>query len=263
MAEARLEAGRAPHIAGASAIVYNVYGMFESVNTETTPASGLPLQSLSEQIADLLRVEVLSGHLEGGQKLAQEELATRFDVSRIPVRDALRKLESEGLVTYSRNGGARVARLDGADLEELYEMRLAIEPRNARRAALLLSEDDLSRMEHLLQEMSSAPDAHGWHEAHARFHEALNTASRFKRMNELIENLRKHTERYVRFYQTFAGEAAALAREHERILQTARSHDPDATEEAVRSHLSMVRDKVFAALEQRQAPSHRAGKNGP
>ena len=237
--------------------------MFESVNTDEAPASSFPLQSLSEQIADRLRVEVLSGRLGAGQKLAQEDLATRFDVSRIPVRDALRKLEGEGLVTSSHRGGARVARLDVPDLEELYEMRLALEPRNARRAALLLSEDDVGRMEHRLRELDAAPDADRWHEAHARFHEALNTASGFKRMNEMIENLRKLTERYVRIYQAFAGEGAALSQEHQRILESARSHDPDAAEEAVRSHLSVVRDKVFAALEHRQAPSPPVGRDGP
>ncbi len=240
----------------------NVYGMFESVNTGAAPLSGLLEKPLSEQIADILRAEVLSGRLGAGQKLAQEDLATRFGVSRIPVRDALRKLEGEGLVSSSRRGSARVARLEVPDLEELYEMRLAIEPRNARKAALLLTEDDLSSMEHWLREMDEAPDADRWHEAHTRFHEALNTASGFRRMNEMIENLRKHTERYVRFYQTFAGEGAALSEEHHRILETARSRDPDASEEAVRSHLSLVRDKVFAALE-RQALSHSAGADGP
>lgn len=240
----------------------NVYGMFESVNTGTAPLSGLLEKPLSEQIADILRAEVLSGRLGAGQKLAQEDLATRFDVSRIPVRDALRKLEGEGLVTSSRRGGARVARLELPDLEELYEMRLAVEPRNARRAAMLLQEEDVRSMERLLREMDSAPDAQRWHEAHTRFHESLNTASGFKRMNELIENMRKHTERYVRFYQTFAGDSAALSLEHRRILETARSRDPDATEEAVRSHLSLVRDKVFKALE-REALSHPAETNGP
>lgn len=235
--------------------------MFESVNTGAAPLSGLLEKPLSEQIADILRVEVLSGRLGAGQKLAQEDLATRFDVSRIPVRDALRKLEGEGLVTSSRRGGARVARLELPDLEELYEMRLAIEPRNARRAAVALNEDDLRSMEQQLQAMDSAPDADRWREAHTRFHESLNTASGFKRMNELIENLRKHTERYVRFYQTFAGEGAALSEEHRRILETARSRHPDATEEAVRAHLSLVRDKVFKALE-REASSHPAETDG-
>lgn len=226
--------------------------MFESVKGAAHDDSTLRLPSLSDQVADRLRAEVLNGRLPAGQRLAQEELAVRFDVSRIPVRDALRKLENEGLLTSSPRTGARVADLDASDLEELYEMRLAVEPRNVRRAALLLSTEDVARLEHWLGEMGSAPDADRWHRAHALFHEALNSASGFKRMNEMIENLRKQTERYVRFFQTFAGEGAALSVEHARILETARSRDPDAAEEAVHSHLRKVRDKVFAALESRR-----------
>jgi DNA-binding GntR family transcriptional regulator len=204
---------------------------------------------LNEQIAARLRDDVLSGRLQAEQRLAQQELAARFRVSRIPVRDALRMLEAEGLVTYHPRHGATVAALTVADLDELYEMRMALEPPNARRAVgALVPSDDTALLDHLQAMKAASDDARAWFQAHARFHRVLNERSGQGRINTLLDNLRRQTERYVRFFQLVEVNASGLLSEHDRIRVAAKQRDPAGVEVATREHLRMVRDKVVAYL---------------
>jgi DNA-binding GntR family transcriptional regulator len=204
---------------------------------------------LNEQIAARLRDDVLSGRLRAEQRLAQQELAARFRVSRIPVRDALRMLEAEGLVTYHPRMGATVAALTVADLDELYEMRMALEPANARRAVrALVPADDTALAEHLSAMKASTDDARAWFQAHADFHRVLNERSGQGRINALLDNLRRQTERYVRFFQMVEDNASGLLSEHDRIRVAAKRRDAAAVETAIRDHLRMVRDKVVDHL---------------
>jgi DNA-binding GntR family transcriptional regulator len=204
---------------------------------------------LNEQIAARLRDDVLSGRLPAEQRLAQQELAARFHVSRIPVRDALRMLEAEGLVTYHPRMGATVTALTVADLDELYEMRMALEPANARRAVrALVPADDTALAEHLRAMKASTDDARAWFQAHADFHRVLNERSGQGRINALLDNLRRQTERYVRFFQLVEDNASGLLSEHDRIRVAAKRRNAAEVETAIREHLRMVRDKVVSHL---------------
>jgi DNA-binding GntR family transcriptional regulator len=204
---------------------------------------------LNEQIAARLRDDVLSGRLPAEQRLAQQELAVRFQVSRIPVRDALRMLEAEGLVTYHPRLGATVAALTVEDLDELYEMRIALEPANARRAVrALVPADDTALAEHLSAMRAAADNARAWFQAHADFHRVLNERSGQGRINALLDNLRRQTERYVRFFQMVEVDSNGLLSEHDRIRVAAGERDAAGVETAIRDHLRMVRDKVVGHL---------------
>lgn len=205
--------------------------------------------TLHEQIAAALRADVLSGHLRADQRLSQSELAKRFRVSRIPVRDALRILEAEGLVEYDPRNGASVAGISSDDLEELYEMRLALEPLNARLAAVRMTSEDVGSMAHHLDAMRRAEDdTPAWFEAHARFHQVLNERSGRKRIVALLDNWRKQTERYLRLYQLLRHDSRGLLDEHQRIHHAAAQEDPELVEQAVREHLQLVRDQVLESF---------------
>ena len=218
------------------------------------------VDTLTEQIADLLRAEVLSGTLRAKQRLGQGEIAERFRVSRVPVRDALRTyearidalriLEKEGLVDYHPRQGASVTDLSPHDLGELYEMRLALEPLNARLAAPHLTEADSDEMgRHLYRMGESEDDPAAWLEAHADFHRVINRRSGRKRINALLEDLRRHTERYVRLYQIVELGFHKLLAEHQRIHRTVAARDPERLEATVKEHLELVRDHVLDYLE--------------
>lgn len=214
----------------------------------------LETRTLAEQVAAHLRDEVLSGRLTAGARLSQEALAEQFHVSRVPIRDALRQLQAEGLVISQPRVGMSVADLSTADLEELYDMRLALEPVVARLATPRLRAADLTTMRRYLDVMSSSGELSAeWFSAHAEFHRALNSRSNRERMCRLVDSLRAQTERYVRVYRFALERADELGAEHELIYRAACGGDANAVAAAVHEHLALVRDRLIAYLRAQRA----------
>ena len=212
-------------------------------------ASLIETRTLAEQIAARVRDDVLSGQLPAGSRLSQEALAEQYAVSRVPVRDALRMLHAEGLISTHPRFGTRVAALSAPDLEELYEMRLALEPLVSRLATPHMRSGDVEQMQRQLETMAAARhDSRAWFVAHAAFHRALNERSGRERMCALVDNLRAQTERYVRAYQVLEWPANELQREHELVVAAVRRGDPDEVAAVVREHLEIVRDRMLDHL---------------
>lgn len=211
----------------------------------------MPLDSrtLAEQIAALLRDDILCGRLEGGQRLSQERLADQFAVSRIPVRDALTELHAEGLITRQTRSGVRVAELSVVDLEELYDMRLALEPVLACLATPRLRSSDVDQMAAQLSIMElSVEPSQGWLDANAAFHRALNLRAGRPRMIALVDKLREQTERYIRQFQVLPGAGQELGVGHGEIFRAVTGGNPEAVASAVRDHMKLVRDRLLVHL---------------
>jgi DNA-binding GntR family transcriptional regulator len=207
-------------------------------------------RTMAEQIAERLREEVLTGRLAAGVRVSQEGLAERYAVSRVPVRDALRILHAEGLVSADPRFGTTVAPLSSRDLDELYEMRVALEPAASRLATAHLREEDLEAMRAQLEAMrANEQSSAAWFDAHAAFHRLLNERSGRPRMCALVDSLRAQTERYVRAYQELDWPDAELNADHERILRAAEEGDADVVADVVREHLQVVRERMFQHLE--------------
>lgn len=225
--------------------VYNIVAETQDLETRT----------LAEQIAARLRDDVLVGRLAAGERLSQERLAEQFQVSRVPIRDALRQLQAEGLLVAHARLGTSVAALSAPDLEELYEMRLALEPVVARLATPRLRPEDLSAMREHLDFMRGPGDLSAeWFSAHAAFHHALNVRSGRERMCRLVDSLRGQTERYLRVYLGELERADELGAEHELIYEKAKAGDADAVAAEVHKHLVLVRDRVLAYLDAHRRP---------
>ena len=204
---------------------------------------------MAQQVAERLREDVLSGRLAAGERLSQERLAEQFQVSRVPIRDALRELQAEGLVVVNGRHGTSVATLSGPDLEELYEIRLALEPVVARLATPHLRPEDVAAMREHLDFMRGSGDlSPEWFSAHAAFHHALNVRSGRARMCQMVDSLRGQTERYLRVYRGELERADELGAEHELIYEKARVGDADAVADEVYEHLVLVRDRVLDYL---------------
>jgi DNA-binding GntR family transcriptional regulator len=217
-------------------------------------ASLIETRTLAEQIAAHVRDDVLSGQLPAGRRLSQEALAAQYAVSRVPVRDALRMLHAEGLISTHPRFGTRVAPLSALDLEELYEMRLALEPLVSRLATPRMRSRDVEEMQRQLETMAaSRHDSRGWFIAHAAFHRALNERSGRERICALVDNLRAQTERYVRAYQVLEWPATELQHEHELILAAVRQGDPEKVAAVVCEHLEIVRGRMLDYLRVRDA----------
>lgn len=170
---------------------------------DTTPAlppfsGGMPaVVSVEEAVTGALRNAILRGDLVPGQRLLQEQLADRFGVSRIPLRDALRRLESEGLVRSDPRHGAYVAELSVADVREIYELRELLEARCMRSAVRALTDEQaeaIIAMSEAMDRPSVTPE-----EGRARrraFYAALYAHGGKPRMLELILRLRDDVHRY-------------------------------------------------------------------
>lgn len=195
-------------------------------------------ESAAARVADSLRERVSSGRLAPGTALSQSGLAEEYGVSRIPVRDALQQLAGEGLVEL-RSATAVVTPLSIDDLQELYELREAVEPVATRLAVPRVGRAGVARMTRLLAVMDDpALGPGGWLETNAAFHAEVYTLAGRPRMIALVEQLRRLTDRYVYLHLDVIGQVGHLQEEHREILDAVKAQDAAAAAELTRAHLA-------------------------
>jgi len=162
---------------------------------ETRPLS----QTAQDLVLEAMRGAILNGIVAPGARLRQEELAEAFGTSRIPVREALRALEYEGLVTSEPHRGFTVTSLDADDIEEVYELRILLESHAVRLAIPMMTDEDLSDLEELFQAMQSAPGPDEQLVARERFYIRLYSITARPRLVGLIARLRQEVARALRW----------------------------------------------------------------
>src|SRR5262250_2935783 len=121
------------------------------MSLSTTPESAIPRQSLTSAVADKLRDQIIRGEIAEGTQLRQDAIATQYQVSRIPVREALRQLDAEGLIAIVPNRGAVVPALSPDDIEEIFLIRALFEPEVLKRSIPHLTEEDLAEADAVLR----------------------------------------------------------------------------------------------------------------
>ena len=120
------------------------------MDLETASDSAIPRQSLTSAVADKLRDQMIRGEIPEGAQLRQDAIATQYQLSRMPVREALRQLDAEGLIAIAPNRGALVPALSPDDIEELFSIRALLEPEVLNLSVLRLTEEDFSEAEAVL-----------------------------------------------------------------------------------------------------------------
>jgi DNA-binding GntR family transcriptional regulator len=158
-------------------------------------------QTVDREVYDQLRQAILRGRLPPGEWLRQEELASTFGVSRMPIRDALRTLCAEGLVELLTHRGFRVAPLTAEELEELYAMRMGLEGLAARLAAARMTPAVLERMAQVLEQLEPlcrSNDLEAYLLAEAEYHHTCYSASGRQRLCHSVADLRERAARYLR-----------------------------------------------------------------
>jgi DNA-binding GntR family transcriptional regulator len=186
-------------------------------------------QTLRERITESLRESIVKGELKPGERLQEIEIASSYDTSRTPVREAFRQLESEGFIVIRPRRGAVVSPITAKDIREFYEVKSVLESFAARKAALLISSDDIDRMEQLNNELRNCyerSDISGMVPVHNEFHEIFTRASGNQRLITLIDGLVKQFQRYrIALSHTDAVEESIQL--HEQIVQAFRERDAD------------------------------------
>jgi DNA-binding GntR family transcriptional regulator len=193
--------------------------------------------TIQQAVADAVRTRVISGQLPAGTRIDQDALAAEFSVSRMPVREALRQLGAEGFVTILPHRGAIVTALSPSEVEEIYEIRAALEGVAAHHASQALTSDDLDRLRKVLAAMRNEKQIDTWVALNAEFHNTINQASMRPRLLELIQRFREQSQPYIRLYVQRLHKSAQARKEHRAILEALSDRDADRAEAAVRAHL--------------------------
>ena len=200
----------------------------------------LEQRTLVDAVVARLREAILEGELLPGDPLVLRDLASRMSVSVMPVRDALRRLVAEGLIEYSPHRGARVTPVSGADLEELYELRIAIETAAVRSAVPRLAEDDYRRLRAILECNEDPRDSEAdlkSRQAHQDFHFGIYDLGRSRWLKRVVPPLWEASERYRRLGVRRRGSPEYRWREHGEILDRMRAGDVEGAAQTLEAHL--------------------------
>ncbi|KAF1048465.1 MAG: putative D-xylose utilization operon transcriptional repressor [Herbaspirillum frisingense] len=204
-------------------------------------AKGLP-----QIIRDQLRYEILNGTLPAGMQLRQDALAERFHTSRLPVREALRQLESEGLVTYRRNRGAVVAGMDVHQLCEIMDIRIALECHAARIAVPNMVQRDFAHLQEILDLYNASDSVAEWGEYNRRFHLALCAPANNTKLRRLIEEFCLNTDRYTHEMMSLATGKEAPQADHYDILEACRQRDAARVAALLERHIMETKNNLLA-----------------
>jgi len=207
-----------------------------------TAPRGLPAW---HQVKLALHHGIMSGTIAGGTHLVQSVIADEFAVSTRQVREALRDLAAEGFVRIDARGAAVVSQLCRSDLEDIYQIRLLLEPVVVARVAAGAREDTVIRAVKLLAAMESETDAERWAFLDSGFHRAIGESGNSPRLAALLENLRELSARYVQHSILAVPDRARESNaEHEAIMRAVMKGDPEAAADAMFRHL----DGTLSAL---------------
>ena len=207
-------------------------------------------RTLAEKAYDTLHTAIVTGALRPGARLPIEELAEHLEMSPMPIREAVRRLDAVGLVENVPHRGARVKDLSVTDLAEVYEVRLSLETTAIRRAAERFSDGQLEQARVSLAMLEAMADdaSVATSEAHARFHFALYEAAESVWLLRVIRPVWQVSERYALEWP-HARRLAERAAEHREMLAACEAHDPDRAAIALRDHLATTANSLAAAME--------------
>jgi DNA-binding GntR family transcriptional regulator len=199
-----------------------------------------------------VRDAILRGTLAPGEEVRQEHVARELEVSRTPLREALRMLEREGLVHAERNRSYRVAGISASDAEQIYVMRIPLEAAAIRISIPRLDTADIATLEGELAQMATFADRHAyehWEVPHRAFHRGL-VARAGERVSSFLSVLSDHAERYRRFYTTeLPGAWSVGVAEHRAILDACSAGDTGRGAAELVGHLHHVAISVIAAID--------------
>lgn len=205
-------------------------------------------RTATEFVEAAMREAILSGALPGGAPLRQEELATAFGVSRMPVREALRQLEARALVEFHPHRGAVVAEISAEDAADISAIRAAVEPAALRLSLPNLNEADFVLAEELIGEMDAEEDPGRMGELNRRFHMTLYARAGRPRLLALAEQHLAAADRYLRFQFAALGYQHRSQDEHCALLAACRAGDVEAACEAVTRHVVQGGEKLAEFL---------------
>jgi DNA-binding GntR family transcriptional regulator len=213
--------------------------------------AGARAKTAHQYVLKSIRDAILNGHLSGGTRLVQSELATQLDVSITPVREALRDLAGEGLVIFDPHRGALVRSLDVDEVRELYELRIVLEPIHVRRVFDRVTDEQIDVADGLRQRMQDTDDIDDWAELNRQFHAALTAVDSTSRLAKILAGLRDSASLFVSLSLGASEERLRESNlEHAELVEFYRRRDLAAVEQLTVKHLQTTLTTIEEAHEQ-------------
>jgi DNA-binding GntR family transcriptional regulator len=228
-----------------------------AATTAAVPArpERLPHRTLSAAIVEQLRQGILSGHHAAGTQLRQDALAAEFGVSRIPVREALFQLEAEGLVRIEPHKGAVVASFSLEEIDDIFDLRVLLEPRLLAVSVPQLTAADLAEIEGYgaaFAQAVQAQDVARWGELNALLHLGLYRRAAQPRTLAIVTSLLQASDRLTRLQMNRASAMGRAQREHKRLLALCRNGQVDEACRHLADHIEAVRKDLHRILRPRK-----------
>ncbi|SMB98682.1 transcriptional regulator, GntR family [Thermanaeromonas toyohensis ToBE] len=208
-------------------------------------------QPVRREVYRVLREAILTGKLQPGQRMVERNLARQLGVSRTPVREAIRKLELEGLVEHVPRRGVVVARISKREAWEIYSIRAVLEGLAARLAAEKITPKQLEKLEELVRGMEEARmrrDLKELERLHMEYNELIYQAAESPRLHQMISSLVDYIVGFTKVGYAVPGRTHAATREHRELLEALKAGDADRAERLARQHIENSRQAYFAQL---------------
>lgn len=201
--------------------------------------SAKPEETLAARISRVLADRIIAGQIEPGSRLRQDHIAEEFAASHVPVREAFRRLEAQGLAISEPRRGVRVASFDLADVKEVAEMRAALEVLALRHAAANLTPAILDAAEQATRDADASRDVRSWEDANRRFHRLIVTPCNMPRLLAAIDDLHAASARFL-FSAWRSDWEMRTDHEHRLILAALRRGDTDAACATLGRHVRWI-----------------------
>ncbi|UWP60940.1 GntR family transcriptional regulator [Ruminococcus gauvreauii] len=208
----------------------------------------LPLRDV---VFNTLRDAILHGELLPGERLMEITLANRLGVSRTPVREAIRKLELEGLVIMVPRKGAQVAQITEKDLNDVLEVRLGLEELAMQFACERIGEPQLEQIREAaleFEQVMESDDITALAQADVKFHELIYEATKNRRLIQIINNLREQMYRYRIEYLKDSNARRTLVKEHREIYEALKERDHKKANDCMRDHIENQQKAIIKSL---------------
>ena len=195
---------------------------------------------LRDVVFNTLRQAIIKGELKPGERLLEIQLADKLGVSRTPIREAIRKLELEGLVTMLPRRGATVSGITSKHLQDVLEIRRALERLAADLACQRMTESELQQLEELqkqFMENNDSKDIFLLANIDEKFHDTIYHSTHNERLVSMLENLREQMYRYRLEYIKDSSKRDLLVNEHNLIISAIKNKDSDAAKDIISRHI--------------------------
>jgi Transcriptional regulators len=197
----------------------------------------------SQRVADYLRQAILGGDIAPGQRVRQAMVAERFGASRLPVREALRMLEAEGLIEHEANKGARVPLLDRGEVDIIYQMRERLEPLALSQSIPNLTADDMRSLGDIQDQIETNSDVRGFLALDRELHLLTYSGCHFDQLTSMVTRLWNSTQHYRRAFVSSSGPGRmwVINAEHRLLLDAIERHDTTDAERYLSGHIRRTR----------------------